>query len=88
MLVTFYYVDKAHGVPVCCITAGIGALTIYAAVQHDTDDSEDDLDPVPMSAGLRRWNAELQVVAPARGYVSAPSSPRTYAAAVSRAQVG
>lgn len=81
-------VGKVHSVPLCCIIAGTEALMIFVAVQHDTDDSEEDLDSVPMSARLRRWNAELQVVAPARGYVSAPSSPRAYAAAVSRAQVG
>lgn len=57
-----------------------------AFLQHDTDDSDEDLDPVPMSARLRRWSAELQVVAPARGYVSAPSSPRAYIAAATRAQ--
>jgi hypothetical protein len=59
----------------------------FLAVQHDTDDSDEDLDPVPMSARLRCWSAELQVVAPARGYVSAPSSPRAYIAAATRAQV-
>lgn len=50
------------------------------------DNSDEDLDPVPMSMRLRRRSAELQVVAPARGYVSAPSSPRAHVAAIARAQ--
>jgi hypothetical protein len=64
-------------------------VTCLAVQQDEGDEDEDgeDLDPVPMSARLRRRSAELQVVAPARGYVSAPSSPRSYAAAVTRAQV-